>query len=86
MYLKCHNRLKNGKEHRYWSVVESVRTRSGVIKRQLLYLGEINDTQRAQWCSALDVLEGSNPSCVQQGHDLAQRFENKVGPVVPRVV
>ena len=66
MYLKCHNRLKDGKEHRYWSVVESVRTRSGVIKRQLLYLGEINDTQRAQWCSALDVLEGSNASCVRQ--------------------
>ena len=66
MYLKCHNRLKDGKEHRYWSVVESVRTRSGVIKRQLLYLGEINDTQRAQWCSALDVLEGSSPSCVKQ--------------------
>ena len=57
MYLKCHKRLKDGKEHRYWSVVESVRTRRGVIKRQLLCLGEINDAQRAQWCSALDVLD-----------------------------
>jgi len=61
MYLKCHKRFKDGKEHRYWSIVESVRTRrgviKGVIKRQLLYLGEINDTQRAQWCSALDVLD-----------------------------
>lgn len=66
MYLKCHNRLKDGKEHRYWSVVESVRTRRGVIKRHLLYLGEINDTQRAQWCSALDVLDGSNPTSVKQ--------------------
>ena len=66
MYLKCHHRKKDGKEHRYWSVVESVRTQRGVIKRQLLYLGEINDTQRAQWCSALDVLDGSTPSSVKQ--------------------
>lgn len=65
MYLKCHPRFKDGKEHRYWSIVESVRTRRGVIKRPLLYLGEINDAQRAQWCSALDVLDESNDS-VQQ--------------------
>lgn len=65
MYLKCHKRFKDGKEHRYWSVVESVRTRRGVIKRQLLYLGEINDGQRAQWCSALDVLDESNHSVKQ---------------------
>jgi len=32
------------------------------MKRQLLYLGEINDAQRAQWCSALDVLDGSSGS------------------------
>ena len=62
MYLKCHKRIKDGKEHRYWSVVESVRTRRGVIKRQVLYLGEINDAQRAQWCSALDVLDESDDS------------------------
>jgi len=60
MYLKCHRRLKDGKEHRYWSIIESVRTRRRVIKRQLLYLGEINDAQRAQWCCALDVLDESN--------------------------
>lgn len=57
MYLKCHERLKDGKQHRYWSVVESVRTQRGVIKRQVLYLGEINDTQRAQWVSTLEVLD-----------------------------
>ncbi|OQW98014.1 MAG: hypothetical protein BWK77_00325 [Verrucomicrobia bacterium A1] len=60
MYLKCHPRIKDGKAHRYWSIVESVRTRRGVIKRPVLYLGEINDTQRAQWCSALDVLDGAD--------------------------
>ncbi len=65
MYLKCHRRIKDGKEHRYWSVVESVRTRRGVMKRQLLYLGELNDSQKAQWCSALDVLDESNDSVRQ---------------------
>jgi transposase len=65
VYLKCHKRFKDGKEHRYWSVVESVRTRRGVIKRQVLYLGEINDGQRAQWCSALDVLDESEHAVKQ---------------------
>lgn len=60
MYLKCHRRFKDGKTHRYWSVVESVRTRRGVMKRHLLYLGELNDSQRAQWCSALEVVDESN--------------------------
>ena len=27
MYLRYHKRLKDGKEHRYWSIVECVRTR-----------------------------------------------------------
>lgn len=65
MYLKCNRRIKDGKEHRYWSVVESVRTNRGVMKRQLLYLGELNDSQKAQWCSALDVLDESNDSFKQ---------------------
>ena len=41
MYLKCHKRFKDGKEHRYWSIVESVRTRRGVMKRQLIYVFKI---------------------------------------------
>ena len=50
MYLRCRNRRKNGKDHRYWSVVESYRVRGGgTLQRQLLYLGELNDTQREGW-------------------------------------
>ncbi|MDQ3774307.1 MAG: hypothetical protein M3461_08070, partial [Pseudomonadota bacterium] len=42
---------KDGKEHRYWSIVENRRTQGGrVVQRQVLYLGEINDGQRASWC------------------------------------
>jgi hypothetical protein len=35
------------------------------MKRQLLYLGELNDSQTAQWCSALDVLDESTDSVKQ---------------------
>ncbi len=62
MYLKCRRRIKDGKEHRYWNVVESVRTRHGVSKRQVFYLGEINDCQRAQWCEALEFFDAKDGS------------------------
>ena len=44
MYLKCHRRFKDGKEHRYWSIVESIRTRRGVMKRQVLYWQGVGPT------------------------------------------
>ena len=51
MFVRCKKRFKDGKEHRYWSVVENVRVSGGrVVQRQVLYLGEINDSQRAAWC------------------------------------
>jgi transposase len=58
MFLRCHRRFKDGKEHRYWSVVENRRLQSGKIaQRQVLYLGEINDSQRAAWRKSLDVFD-----------------------------
>lgn len=65
MFLRAYKRNKDGKEHRYWSVVESVRTSKGVHQRQLLYLGELNDSQKTQWCSALEVLDESDHSVKQ---------------------
>ena len=63
MFVRCKTRRKDGKEHRYWSVVENVRVRGGrVVQRQLLYLGEINDSQRAAWCRTIEVLEGKSGS------------------------
>ena len=50
MFVRAKRRFKDGKEHRHWSVVENVRNRDGrVVQRQVLYLGEINDRQRAAW-------------------------------------
>jgi len=58
MFLKCHQRKKNGKLHRYWSILESHRLSDGrTAKRQVLYLGEINDSQKAGWCRFIDAFE-----------------------------
>ena len=63
MFVRCKTRRKDGKEHRYWSVVENVRVRGGrVVQRQVLYLGEINDSRRAAWCRTIEVLEGKSGS------------------------
>lgn len=60
MHLKTHRRNKDGKEHRYFSVVENRRLRTGKIaQRQVLYLGEITDSQQAAWRKALEVFDES---------------------------
>ena len=58
MYLRFSRRLKDGKEHRYWSVVESKRCAGGrVVQRPVLYLGEINDSQREAWCRVIEAFD-----------------------------
>jgi transposase len=58
MFLRCHSRKKNGKLHRYWSVVESRRCRGGrPVQRQVLYLGEINGSQEAAWRKTIEVFD-----------------------------
>jgi transposase len=58
MFLRCTLRVKDGKGHRYWSIVENRRGSSRrVIQRQVLYLGEINDSQKAAWCRCIEVFE-----------------------------
>ncbi len=58
MYLRCHSRKKNGKRHRYWSVVETRRVAGGPpVQRQVLYLGEINDRQEAAWRKTIQVFD-----------------------------
>jgi hypothetical protein len=58
MFLRSHKRIKDGKVHRYFSVVESRRLQSGrVAQRRVLYLGEINDSQQAAWQQTLQVFD-----------------------------
>ena len=58
MFLRHKIRRKDGKVHRAWSVVENRRAQGGrVVQRQVLYLGEINDSQRAAWSRAIEVFD-----------------------------
>jgi transposase len=58
LFLKCHERFKNGKNHRYWSLAENQRCAGGrMVQRQVLYLGEINDTQRAAWIKQIEIFD-----------------------------
>ena len=58
MYLRFARRRKDGKEHRYWSIVESRRCTGGrVVQRPVLYLGEINDGQREAWCRQIEAFD-----------------------------
>jgi len=58
MFLRFKIRKKDGKPHRYWSVVENKRVGgSRVVQRHVLYLGEINDTQELAWRRSIEVME-----------------------------
>lgn len=57
MFLRHSRRKKDGKEHRYWSVVENRRAGRRVVQRRVLYLGEINDSQRESWRQAVSVFD-----------------------------
>ena len=72
-------RRKDGKEHRAWSVVENRRVDDGrVVQRQVLYLGEINDSQRVAWSKAIEVFdEGAG-----QSKQIALFPEDRLAPVL----
>jgi transposase len=56
MFLRCNRRKKDGKTHDYWSVVENRRCSDGrVVQRQVLYLGEINASQREAWRKTIEL-------------------------------
>jgi hypothetical protein len=58
MFLRPTIRKKDGKQHRYWSVVENRRVAGGrVVQRPVLYLGEINSSQELAWRKSIEVLE-----------------------------
>ena len=56
--MRSSNRKKDGKDHRYYSLVENRRLDSGqTVQRTVLYLGEINDQQQAAWRKTLEVFD-----------------------------
>src|SRR3970282_2770213 len=58
MFLRATTRKKDGKEHRYYSVVENQRVGGGrVLQRHVLYWGEINSSQELAWRRSIEVLD-----------------------------
>jgi transposase len=63
VFLKVHSRSKDGKEHRYYSLVESVRTSRGPQHRTLAYLGELNGSSETAWRRSVAVFNGEGTEC-----------------------
>src|SRR5580658_2481941 len=55
MFLRSHGRKKDGKDHTYWSLVETVRTPDGPRQKTLCYLGELNSCAQARWLTTVEV-------------------------------
>lgn len=81
MFLRATKRIKDGKEHRYFSVVENVRHPGSKhpVQKPLLYLGELNDSQQAAWAKALLVCAAAT----QQTQPLRLFPEDRTPPPDP---
>jgi len=55
MFLRPNHRSKDGKDHTYWSLVETVRTADGPRQKTLCYLGELNNSAQARWLTTVEV-------------------------------
>src|SRR4051812_30930463 len=55
MFLRPNRRSKDGKDHSYWSLVETVRTPDGPRQKTLCYLGELNASAQARWLKTIEV-------------------------------
>ena len=55
MFLRPNHRSKDGKDHTYWSLVETVRTANGPRQKTLCYLGELNTSTHARWLKTIEV-------------------------------
>ena len=55
MFLRGNLRNKDGKDHTYWSLVETVRTPDGPRQKTICYLGELNSSAQARWLKTVEV-------------------------------
>lgn len=62
MFLRQHQRIRNSREHSYWSLVETVRTADGPRQRTLCYLGELNGSAHARWQRTIEVFNEQGES------------------------
>jgi transposase len=79
MFLRHKLRRKDGKEHRYWSIVENRRVSGGrTVQRHVLYLGEINDNQRAAWWRTIEAFDEGG----QASRQIALFPEDRAAPML----
>ena len=76
MFLKTHERFKDGKRHVYYSLTESLRvSRKRVVQRTVLHLGELNTTQVERWQHTIEAIH-------EDGHRRQMRlFTDREGQV-----
>jgi len=66
MLLRNTRLFKDGKEHRYWSMVENRRSAGGkIVQRPVLYPGKINDIQKESWCRVQEGFSDEDGSSQQ---------------------
>jgi len=79
MFLRHKLRRKDGKEHRYWSIVENRRVSGGrTVQRHVLYLGEINDSQRVAWWRTIEAFDEGE----QASRQIALFPEDRAAPLL----
>jgi transposase len=61
MFLKPNKRLKDGKEHIYYTLNESTRiNKDRTVQRTILHLGELTTSQHHRWSHTIDVINERN--------------------------
>src|ERR1700751_6294183 len=82
MFLRSTTRLKDGKFHSSWSMVKNRGCRADrVVQQTVLYLGEINDSQREQWIRAIEVFDEETGTLEQLKLFAAERGLAAAAPV-----
>jgi len=79
MFLRQHSRFKDGKDHIYWSLMETVRTDNGPRQRLLCYLGELNSSQNKSWRKIVSVFnkEGEEEQLALFPSDIAPEEDSE---------
>ena len=84
MFLRPNRRGKDGKDHTYWSLVETVRTPDGPRQRTLCYLGELNGSAQARWLRTIEVFNEQGEA--EQLKLFPSQMESPDDPQVARVL
>ena len=86
MFLKPNTRLKDGKEHIYYTLNESMRiSKDRTVQRTILHLGELTTSQHHRWRHTIDVINERNDT--QQMELLTEDEHQRRGaPVDPDVM